>query len=482
EELLAEGKLTALSSVSETPGLVVALDRAIAELKRAAIEPDALARAVGRNRSKSRDLLEVYRRYQQRLREAENYDVEGQMWQARDNLTACGDDGPTGLEGFDAIVVDGFTDFTPTQLQILALTAKRAGKTLITLPLDEDRRGRMWHWTQRAMVNLREAFGGELEEIEICPGKFGPEGRGSAPLGALWDSVFDFDAAPAEIPEGLCLIAASGIEAEVAAACRRVKRLLLAEAPAGSIAVLVRSLGQYRPAIERIFGECDIPVAAAPQALIDVPIVRLAFDVASIAPEFAFRDVLRVIKNSYFRPQALGDFDAATTAAAEMLIREGNVLGGREAYGQAARRLAARTAPADEDVDDETVSLGPLTASPDLLESAAAMLERLFDLAAAAVDPPGLGSLAEQLQLTTAACAHNEPALIGRDLRALAALKETLAGLREPFPTIAAIREALAFADCPAARGESLADVLDVLDARAIRYDHVFLLGVSEGI
>ena len=43
------------------------------------------------------------------------------------------------------------------------------------------------------------------------------------------------------------------------------------------------------------------------------------------------------------------------------------------------------------------------------------------------------------------------------------------------------IREALSLTTCPPERSESLVDFLDVLDARALRYDHVFLLGVTEG-
>ena len=93
DELRAAGKLPGLSGVSETPGLVVALDRAIAELKRAAVEPEALAAAVGAADNKTADLLEIYKRYQHRLQETGTYDVEGRMWQARDRLVELSDDG-----------------------------------------------------------------------------------------------------------------------------------------------------------------------------------------------------------------------------------------------------------------------------------------------------------------------------------------------------------------------------------------------------
>ena len=67
DELHSAGRLAVLGGVADTPGLIVALDRSISELKRAAIEPDALARAIPPGRGKARELLEIYRRYQEHL-------------------------------------------------------------------------------------------------------------------------------------------------------------------------------------------------------------------------------------------------------------------------------------------------------------------------------------------------------------------------------------------------------------------------------
>jgi RecB family exonuclease len=206
--------------------------------------------------------------------------------------------------------------------------------------------------------------------------------------------------------------------------------------------------------------------------------------VASLAPELAFRDVLGVITSSYFSPGVLGDFDARSVAAAEMIIREGNVLAGREAYAKAAERLARRPTEPAEDDDEPAVALGPFTFTPQAILKAAEMLNRLFDLS----EGPGRGTCAakiaaimEGLQLYRAASSHDDPALAARDLRALAALQSALAELDEPDVSQARLRDALAAVMCPAAHTEALVDVMDVLDARSLRYDHVFLLGLSEG-
>jgi RecB family exonuclease len=495
-------------------------------------------------------------------------------------------------------VADGFTDFTPTQLEILAAMAGRIERVVITLPHAQDKRRRMWHWTDRTLNNIRKQFGSSLAEIEIFPhggenrdagknrdanhfsspdsdirndgrkmvsvpifpspdsdirndgrkmvsvpifpilpqaknegqSKTGApssnpqsairnpqspipnpqspipnpqsairnpqSGCGQSPpcglgvensFGPLWDSVFDIDA-NCELPAGLSVIAAANMDSEVAAVARRVKRLLVGGAPGGRIAVLARSLDAYDATIRRVFADHDIPLAPAAEALTETPIVRFALDVASLAPELAWHDVLRVIRSSYFRAGALGGFDERTVAAAETLIREGNVQAGSKAYADAAERLAARAdrdsaagAGADESADD-LLTARPQSAKPtaDEFRQAGAMLARLFDLSARAADPAGLGEAVSTLQLAGVACGLGQPELIARDLRALATLGDHLARLGEPPPPADHVRSALSAVACPAGRGESLVDVLDVLDARAIRYDHVFVLGVSE--
>jgi len=520
DELCAAGQLAALGAVADTPGLVVALDRAIAEIKRAAIEPDNLARAVGKASDRRGDLVAIYRRYQDELRARGLYDVEGQAWLAREQLRAAAK-APAlpGLENIRAIVADGFTDFTPTQLEILAAMAGRIERVVITLPHAQDRRRRMWHWTDRTLNNIRKQFGDRLEEVEIrdvagirqgqteeksvltqrvqSTQRRGPTKSSLCGLGGLrvensfrhlWDGVFDIDAACA-LPDGLSVIAAASMDGEVAAVARRVKRLLVGGEPAGRIAVLARGLDAYGATIRRVLAEHDIPLAPAAEALTEVPIVRFALDVASLGAELAWHDVLRVIRSSYFRAEALGDFDERTVAAAETLIREGNVQAGRKAYADAADRLAARAerdsaagAEADEPDADDPPAASPPSARPtaDEFRKAGEMLGLLFDLSARAAEAPGLGEVVSALQLDRAACELGEPELIARDLRALATLEDHLARLGEPPPPADHVRSALSAVACPFARGESLVDVLDVLDARAIRYDHVFVLGVSE--
>jgi len=474
DELSEAGKLSALGAVADTAGIVTSLDASIAELKRAAVEPEALAEAVGRAGGKLRDLLNVYRRFQQRLRERDAYDVEGRMWLARDVMAEMPPDSATGPDGLAAMVVDGFTDFTPTQLAILRLLAPRLERLVITLCHKQDGRDRLWHWTQRTLNRIQATFGDDLVEIEL---EDTPDD--SLPA-SLAEALFVQEPTPRAVPSRLEIIAAAGEEAELAVVARRVKRLLLAGAPAGSIAVLTRSMQQYRPAIERVFGAHGIGVAGRARPLPEIPIVRFLLGLPAIrAGDFAFSDVLRFIKNSYFRPQALGPYDGATVATAEMMIRQANVLNGRAAYARAAVRLAGLEV-AEDDNDDQTLSLGPLGTSPRALKQAAEMLESLFDLAETATEPAGLLAAIDSLDLHAAACQADQ-ATTARDLRALAALEPALRELAEWKLPSHRLAQALSAVTCPPGRNEAMVDLLDVIDARCLRYDHAFLIGVNEG-
>ena len=470
DELAGAGKLDAFRDVLDTQGLVTSLDAAIAELKRAAIEPNDFAAAL--DDDVAENLHTVYAAYQDYLLSENVFDVEGQMWLARDFVAAFDSAGrpSPALTDVDTLIVDGFTDFTPTQLETLHLVSRHVKRMLITLPCEATGRQRLWHWTRRTLERVRRTFGDELTILA-------PDSSIQNAFAPMCERLFDHAAELTEAPKGLSVIVAAGIEQEVAVAAARIKRLLVDGASAGRIAVIVRSLGEYRPIIERVFTKADIPIGDVSRPLTDVPVIRFLLAAAAIGPDCRSENVLAVIANSYFRPQALGEFDPRTVATAQALIREANVLRDRTSYAAAADRfaqLAERRPLADED----GTSLAPeaLLRSGEDLRQAGDMLEALFDLGA-----QSLPALAAALQLTRSICDQTNPCRIARDLRALSAMEAALASL-DGSPPLRALRDALRTVRCPPARSESVVDVLDALDARACRTDHVFLLGLTESL
>jgi ATP-dependent helicase/nuclease subunit B len=479
DDLDRRKKLRALHDVADSPGIVAALDRAIAELKRSAIDPADLRDVLDRPAGRQADLLEVYDAYHRALLDRQLYDTEGKLWQARDALAA----GRATLPGVRCLILDGFTDLTPTQLQLLDLLSRNLDRLLITLPSPGpgDARARLWLWTNRTRDRLRETFGSRLTEIQLSAHP--PVGL----LEKLQRAVFEdrpaigTNVAEHEPLRPLQVIAAAGLDAEVAEVARRVKRLLLAGARPGEVAVLARSLEACREPIDRIFTEFGLPIRSFAAPLSAVPITRFCLDLASLpANDFAFPDVLRVLSSSYFRPRALGDFDPADAQTARMILREGNVVGGRAAAAQAVQRFAARAARSDEDDESAAIEIGPLRSDPARLAAAGRLLDALFDLAERTHEQADLTALVDALDLRAVAMDLGEPDLAARDLVALGRLEDLQARCpRSPSP--AEWRDALAAESPPGPRVEEALDVLDVLDARALRWKHVFLIGCSEG-
>ena len=563
-ELHAAGRLPFLAPAVDTPGLIAALQRNVSELKRATADPAELAHRVGSPRGAAGDVLTVYRAYQQALTDADACDADGQMWLARDFLQNLKHHPDTpladlGLPSLRTLIVDGFTDFTPTQLEILALLRPKLTQLIVTLPLpgENDGRERLWLWTNRTHARLHEALGHDLQEISLsgrhahvfvgmkdsedktCPRRRGHATQSEPSLSNLAQNVFRYDAV-SDRPDGLEVIAAPGMEAEVQEVARRIKRLLLHASPQNSnksptespmrkhgenptqgvdappphgggsmntnsnspsIAILARDIEPYQPVIDRIFRQMNIPVRPAETSLSETPVVQFCFAAVDLArpaagaglqQPFAFPNILRVLRNSYFRPEAIGPFDAATVNLAEMVIRRGNVLAGRDACAQAVERLTQQAAATfdknnEHDEDDESLESSPLPADESALRKAGALLQALFDLSERSQTPAGFLAMLDALHLPAAIRRQDSPAGVARDFRAIDALRHAVVSLTDVLfmdsaDDLDALREALADVSLPAPRGESLVDVLGVLDARAMRWDHVFLLGCDEGL
>jgi len=136
---LSTGRLEHFSPIASTTGLIDLICDFISELKRLEIWPDQFraactARGLGRRDS---ELIDLYESYQQSLTDHQLYDDEGRLWSARDRLQK---EQPHPLRNLRRVVVDGFTDFTRTQHEILQILADRVEELLITLPLEPEPR------------------------------------------------------------------------------------------------------------------------------------------------------------------------------------------------------------------------------------------------------------------------------------------------------------------------------------------------------
>ena len=131
DEEAREGRLNHFGPIAATGGLLDLLCDFIRQMKRLEIWPEQFAEACRQRgvTDKDRELLAIYRAYQQRLVEHNLYDAEGCFWSARDLLHRQ----PI---AYQLIVADGFSDFTRTEHDILQDLAAQAGEMWISLPME----------------------------------------------------------------------------------------------------------------------------------------------------------------------------------------------------------------------------------------------------------------------------------------------------------------------------------------------------------
>ncbi len=203
-EQSSRGRLGHFQSIAKTAGMVDLLCEFISELKRLEIWPDEFRSACQARglADKDTELSEIYDVYQNALREHGLFDAEGRFWSARDVLARGegrgerGEGGPStsvpsgvgsrqsavGSEKSPSsqltinnqqsaipvpfplsslpsplfIVADGFTDFTRTQHEILAILAGRGEEMMVTLPLEaEPRRADLFAKPLKTLDELR---------------------------------------------------------------------------------------------------------------------------------------------------------------------------------------------------------------------------------------------------------------------------------------------------------------------------------------
>jgi len=526
-EDLSDREAAPLGRVREALGLVEALDALFRELKAARIEPDAFARALtgGLATPRNRLLARLYDRYQRYLQRLDLYDDQGRLWHAAALLTEPLE-APGALPGrLDLLVVDGFQQFAPAQLDVVAALADRSRRTLITLVWDPDR-PELFAPVADTLERLRGRFRGRLREVRpdgpsglppdlerVRTRLFAPPAWGgeAAEGSEASPSTAPFAAPPPLRAEHITVVEAAGRIREVEEVARRIVDLLDggATAPA-SIGVIARALADYAPLVRLVFPRYGIRFrVAGGLPLSEVPVVRAAMALVRLeAEDYAFRALARVLGSAYFRPEAFGGA-AETARAALRLAREAGVWTGREAYFRGLKVLKARTKAEAEAVDDSGEPLrDPARMAQRLaeIEAAEAFLVALFD--GLALPREGTGpALAEALRalvrragLWEAAREAEDPRHRARDLQALAALETVLeeAALAAGRPDADEAGEADAqaiplsrFLD-DVARGLAEATVplgeptdapvlvLDAHQARAIEFDHVLLVGLAE--
>ena len=162
-ELWEEGQLIHYANLRTRPSFITVVRNLFQELKQARIFPEDFSSAVKGLGPRLEELAAVYSAYQDWLQRENWADAEGQGWLAAIAL----EENPGLGRELRLLVVDGFDEFNPTQLEVLNLLVGRARQSLITFT-GQIGRARLAHQRfQRAREALNASLGKHLEPLAV---------------------------------------------------------------------------------------------------------------------------------------------------------------------------------------------------------------------------------------------------------------------------------------------------------------------------
>jgi len=499
------------AQIADKAGFIEIVADFIYELKQNLVLPDTFGRAA--RTPKDFDLARIYAAYQDKLRQHDLVDREGEGWLARDVVA----DDPTIGDGVAFLLVDGFDQFNPLQAQLLALLAHRARNAVITLPTVPARENTVGRRFQEAYTRLRSAFQAVreplLEEHIAQASSF----RQPALRFLNEKSFLPLRPDERQPSDGsLLLIEAPDPGQEIGAVLRRVKHLLLDgncqpddlliavrdwEGYAGHFAALGRT---YKIPLSLHYGEPlgKNPALVALMNLLDLPDTG-----------FRRRNLLDVLRSPYF---ALDGLDSGWVDLLERVSLSQLVIGGRGEWLEAIQRAAIAS---PEDDEEEKFVLDAAQADhltrhlTHFFEAISAPAQAtvgkyiawLEDLIGADITDPDED---EQGDEEPAYSLHLFPqvrstavteAIVSRDLSALHAFKHILRSLIASQNLFQALRMgdrmrqdwAVFLTDLKTALGAAAINrdanragkvlVTTIADARGLPHRHIFIPGLSEG-
>ena len=356
-EQVAAGVLPTFAPAAQRAGFVALLGDLLAELAQADIAPAQLATA--NVTPYDADLATCYAAYTQFLAQHNFADLNRRLALARDALHQ----NPRLLRNVQLLVVDGFDQFTPLQLSLLAAVCQRVNRFFITLTGEAAPRPAHRRFT-RTRQALHAALPGLREELRppATPPARHPE------LVHVERHLFSLDPPPASTCTALHVIAAADREREVRAALRHVRDLLAANVAPSQIGILYRSSTIYPQLLREVAAEYALPL----QVVVGQPLANTPRIIAALAmlrlplegyPRRLLIDVWRMLDTAgVWNDVSPEDAPLAVAASLDRALRSGGIAGGLARITARLQALADTPPPVD-DSDFQPLPLLPAEAA-----------------------------------------------------------------------------------------------------------------------
>lgn len=533
-DLKRDGNLATFAPIVHTSGFLRVVGDLIYELKQNLVYPETFISAA--KTAKDHELALIYDTYQGLMQEYDFVDREGEGWLA---LEAIGENSDL-VTNVDLLLVDGYDQFTPVQASLLSRLSQQAGEVVITLTKAPDEQSA----DEKPVVGRRFADARENLKIEhekinapyIVINEDDPQITKNSDLMTLARNIFS-DKEPVSVTGGIKLIEAPEPLQEVSAVLREIKRLLLDGIRPDDILIALRDWARYHTYIEMYTRLYDLPMMLHyGEPLINNPALTVLLNVLALPSKdpnsvmsFRRRDLLDVLRSPYIQVPGI---NAEMIDILDKISQERQVLGGYDNWLQAIDSASEDTF--DEDGNEHpaiiSIAIGSelstdletffdnITApemdthqgyiawledliGADTLEDPDDQAEDSLEFADISTDPHESYTLSMPVCIRAISGQANMERIVNRDASALNQFKDLLRGilttqefLRSSLKdSIVKIRWEDFFGDIqiavkntkpvqrnPIRSGRVL--VTTATEARGLPHDHLFILGLSEGI
>lgn len=486
-DLNGRGALGRFSAVAETGGFASHMLRVITQLKQAAVEPHVFReRMTERAHPSVLDAIvaDVYSAYQHALVEANVYDLPGLFWQA---ALECRDKRPRVLNGIDALILDGFDDFTHSEFRLLQRLHPHLKLLVFGLNYDPNPdRADLFAVTARTAKDITDAFNPARALFE----EEQPHTQLEYAAGRIfWRST---PMPPERLETDIEIQPCADYLQEIETIGRRVKSLLLDHGVAPSqIAIIYRNLKPIAGALRNVFSEFGVPLRILqPPSLWESSVCSFILTLLDALTNWDHSAVVDVLTSPWFPG------DGPHKNEIPLLTRTAQIMAGRRQWDERLNQLAARIESAQS--DDIAALLRRMPHAPSAI---AALRVRLNALDKIGEQIPARGCEAElaagllhaldDLELDKTAATHPLALLAESEANALAALRRLLvqwqAWNHDQSQIVSRSRFALAlrqsFQETAYTYPQPKAGVvcMDAVAARHLQFGYVFLAGANEG-
>ncbi len=345
-------------SLKTRPGFMRVLRRLINELKAAHIQAEDFTQALITlgNEARLTELARIYTHYQSQLEQQQWTDRAGLGHKALQLLAKQ----PHAAPRWPLLIVDGFDNFTTTQIKLLPHLAQQSEQLIITLTgSPAESRPRAAH---HRFYKTRQYLESMLKvKAEVLPKQI--SNKRSNILTTLETSLFENNQphrpppansqANLRLQDNLTLIESPDRVGEVRSALRWLKaRLVIDGLQAGQVALLARSMAPYRAFITQTAAEFGLPLRpidglplrSNPAIAALLNLLQLGRLVSNTAePAFPRRLVIEAWRSPYFdwsvrptedRPETML-VTAKDAAALDAIARAGRVIGALKQWQEA---------------------------------------------------------------------------------------------------------------------------------------------------